>query len=389
MSSDKLLNNATPSTKGTIYQLCVAVEKCYEMVLGQKVLIECQGDVTIPDSQQVETKFYSDALTDNHPNIWKTLLNWMQDGFDPTTYSSLILYTTQQFGERSTISEWNGLILQQRIEALEGINRLAEERELERHKKAPGGQSKIPDVLSHQRFVLDALRRSKLHQVLERFAIEACSPNLSELHTIIKQRNIKGILEGKKDDFLNALIGFITKADEARGKNWEITYEEFDEKVGDLNTLYCRETRVFPKKYLDCSQPQNAQQLKDQHNYTFVRKIRDIEYHEVVPKAVSDYIAALRTLHEEFKNYEVPPQRTKNYAEELIELFTIRYRKACRGCIDIIKESKDFLDDTTAEEPRSFEGFDDRPPLSFRNGLLHSQLDDEDKNLKWRLEKHE
>lgn len=387
MSSDKLLNDATASTKGTIYQLCVAVEKCYEMVRGQKVLIECQGDVTVFESQQVETKFYSDALTDNHPNIWKTLLNWMQDGFDPTEYSSLILFTTQQFGERATISEWNGLTLPQRIEKLEGINRLAEERELKRQKVAAGGQSKIPDVLFHQRFVLDTLRRSKLRQVLEKFVIEACSPDLPELHTLIKQRNIKGILEGKKDDFLNALIGFITKAGEPRSKNWEITYEEFDKKVGDLTTLYCRETRVFPKKYLNYSQRQDAQQLNDQHNYTFVQKIRNIEYPEVIPEAVSDYIVALKTVNDEFKNYEVPPQRTKNYAEELIKLFTTRYRRACRGCIDIIKESKDFFDDTTADEPRSFEGFDDRPPLSFRNGLLHSELDDNDKNLKWRLKK--
>ena len=387
MSSDKLLHDATSSTKGTIYQLCVAVEKCYEMVIGQKVLIECQGDVTIPDSQQIETKFYSGVLTDNHPNIWKTLINWMQDGFDPTRYSSLILYTTQQFGERSTISEWNGMTLQRRIETLEGINRLEEERELERQKKATGGQSKIPDVLCHQRFVLHALHRSKLLQVLDRFVIEACSPNLPDLHTFIKQRNIKGILEGKKDDFLSALIGFVTKADEHRGKNWEITYDEFDKKVGDLNTLYCRETRVFPKKYLDYSKQPAAPQLRDHHNYTFVQKIHDIEYHEAIPEAVSDYIAALKTVNDEFKNYEVPYKRTNNYAEELIKLFKKRYSSTCRGCIDIIRDSKTFFDNITVEEPRSFEGFDDRPPLAFRNGLLHSQLDDIDKDLKWRLEK--
>lgn len=43
MSADKLRQDATASTKGTIYQLCVAVQKCYEMVDGQKVLIESEA----------------------------------------------------------------------------------------------------------------------------------------------------------------------------------------------------------------------------------------------------------------------------------------------------------------------------------------------------------
>src|SRR5574340_163512 len=126
MSADKLAQDATASTKGTIYQLCVAVQKCYEMVAGQKVLIESMGDVTIPGAQQVETKLYVDVLTDNHPNFWNTLHNWMQDGFDSTQYAALILYTTQQFGERATISEWNRSTPDQRRAILEAINQSAE-----------------------------------------------------------------------------------------------------------------------------------------------------------------------------------------------------------------------------------------------------------------------
>jgi hypothetical protein len=45
--TEKQRNDATESIKGTIYQLCVAVQKCYEMLRGQVVLIESQGDVSI------------------------------------------------------------------------------------------------------------------------------------------------------------------------------------------------------------------------------------------------------------------------------------------------------------------------------------------------------
>lgn len=59
--------DATASTKGTLYQLWIAVLKCYEMFKnGQKILIETQGDITRVDDVQIEVKQYSDLLTDNH-----------------------------------------------------------------------------------------------------------------------------------------------------------------------------------------------------------------------------------------------------------------------------------------------------------------------------------
>lgn len=384
MSAERLIHDATSSTKGTIYQLCVAVQKCYEMVAGQKVLIESQGDVTILNSQQVETKLYSDFLTDNHKNFWNTLNNWMQDGFDATPYVSLILYTTQQFGERATISKWNEVTSQERLEILEAIHRQAEERESERQNEASDVKPKTPDVLLLQRLVVDLSRRDKLNQVIERFVIEACSPTLPELHTLIKQQYIKGILDGKKDDFLDSLIGFIIQAPATREQRWEITYDHFDKKVGDLNNLYCRETRVFLRKHFDSAKLSDILQVDAHRDHAFVLKIQDIEHLPAIPKAVRDYLGAVQTINEEFKNYEVPPSRTKNYADELVQIFEARYRIASRKCMDIIADSQDFFENITVEEPREFEGFD-RPPMAFRNGLLHTQLDDDDKDLQWRL----
>jgi len=385
MSANRLIHDATASTKGTIYQLCVAVQKCYEMVADQKVLIESQGDVTIPDSQQVETKHYSDALTDNHPNIWKTLRNWMQDDFYPEPYTSLMLYTTQQFGERATISKWNEETLQNRLKVLEAIHSQAEEQESERQNKASDAKPKTPDVLLIQRFVLDLSRRDKLNQVIERFVIEACSPTLPELHTVIKQTKMKGILDGKRDDFLNALIGFITRPQSTKTQRWEITYDSFDKKVGNLTALYNRETRMFPRKHFDSPKLPDSHQVDAHNNHTFVQKIQDIEYPTVIPKAVMNYLGAVQTVNDEFKNYEVPQSRTNRYVDELVEIFEARHHIASRKCTNIVADSQNFFDEVTVDEPREFEGFD-RPPMAFRNGLLHTQLDDDEKDLQWRLE---
>jgi len=58
------------------------------------------------------------------------------------------------------------------------------------------------------------------------------------------------------------------------------------------------------------------------------------------------------------------------------------------GCAlaTLIKDSQIFFDEITIEEPLEFEGFK-RPPIGFRNGLLHTQLDDIDRKLQWKLEK--
>ena len=299
-------------------------------------------------------------------------------------YVSLILYTTQQFGERATISKWNEATSKERLEILEAIHRQAEERESERQNETSDVKPKTSDVLLLQRLVLDLSRRDKLNQVIERFVIEACSPTLPELHTLIKQQYIKGILDGKKDDFLDSLIGFITQAPATREQRWEITYDNFDKKVGDLNNIYCRETRAFPRKHFDSAKLPNIIQMDAHRDHAFVQKIQDIEHLPAIPKAVRDYLGAVQTINEEFKNYEVPPSRTKNYADELVQIFEARYSIASRKCMDIIADSQDFFENITVEEPREFEGFD-RPPMAFRNGLLHTQLDDLDKDLQWRL----
>ena len=358
------------------------------MVAGQKVLIESQGDVTIPDSQQVETKHYDNSLTDNHNNFWNTLYNWMQDGFNITPYTSLILYTTQQFGERATISKWNEATHKDRLEILEAIHNQAEERESKRQNESSAAGLKTPSVLLHQRYVLNPSRRIKLLQVIEKYVIEACSPTLPELHTLIQQQHIKGILDGKKEDFLNELIGFITQSHAPKEQNWEITYDSFDKKIGDLTNLYCRETRAFPRKHFNKSKLPDTHQLNAHFDHAFVQKIKDIEHSIVIPEAVRDYMGAVKTISDEFKNYEVPPSRTENYANELVEIFEKRYRVASRKYADIIADSQTFFDEFTAVEPREFEGFN-RPPMAFRNGLLHIQLDDDEKNLQWRLEKYE
>jgi hypothetical protein len=383
MGTRHLAQDASESIKGNIYGFYLAVQKCFEMVSGQKVLIEKCGDVTIDGVEQIEAKHCHDPLTDNHINLWKTLRNWTQAGFDPLTYMSLLLVTTQKFGANATIAEWNEADANRRLDILHTIHREAEERE---HRRSNGTQNHSPpECLSLQRVVLAPSSQQKLEAVVKRFLIVAKSPGMDDLYKRITQQHCKGILRGKQEDFLDALVGFVISSRVASQSNWEVGYEEFVERVATLTTQFCRGTQVFPAKYLSATVSAVLPTQDSHPPQLFVQKLHDIEYDEVIGEAMRDYIRASKTILEEFKNYEICDMRYLDYIQEVLSVFHPRYRSASRRVsVDIVKASQCFYDEITSEESPTFPGFD-RPPRTFRNGLLHMHMDEPKHNLKWKL----
>lgn len=377
----KLAHDATASVSGTFYQIGVAVLQCWKMTKGQKVLIEKLGDVSVEGVSQIETKLYSDNLTDGHINLWKTIANWLQEGFDPAAYSSLILYTNQPLGSRGTLGEWNSATAEKRIQILRDIrDRMKSNADWD---ASADGSKSSSKVLRFQEAVLDLKNRQKLTHVVERFHIEHGSPDLPGIHSLIKERFIKGIPGGNIDSYFDAIVGFVVRPT-FEEVSWEISYEDFSKQVGSLNTIYCRETRVFPQKYFSGAGAPSGELVSQHIEHRFVEQLKSIEHHEVIPIAVRDYVSSLKTVREEFGNYEVPPSRAETYSNELLEKFKARYRVACRNCTNIIPNSQNFYDTFTSEAPHAFVGFE-VPPVAFRNGILHSQMDDEKLGLKWKV----
>ncbi len=383
---NKPKNEAKASAKAIIFQICIAVKKCFELLKGEKVFIEDFGDVTISGKEQIEAKQYSDVLTDNHPNFWKTLKNWLDKNFKENNYKSLILLTTQSYSPNTNLRFFNNLSTANKFKLLKTICNKSESCFLDRQKESEKEISPSK-VLSWQRFIFDSSNEDKLLKILSKIEIAANSPNLNELYSQIIEREIKGVLEGKKEDFLNSLIGFVAKPGQKNESFWEITFEEFSEKLKDLNSLYCMETRRFPKKYLDDDSLPNSLPPGEKEPL-FIKKIKDIPYDDVIPNAVADYLKTFETINEEFKNYEIPFTRLDSYRKNLIMVFSTKYKIACRHCKNPETDSKNFYDETICSDPMRMEGFD-IVPYGFRNGLLHIEQNDQEKNLFWRLLKED
>ncbi|WP_347274315.1 hypothetical protein [Candidatus Kuenenia sp.] len=54
--SSKQKHEGSSSIVGTIYQFYIAIDKCFELLDGEKVIIEKYGDVTVSDKYQIEVK---------------------------------------------------------------------------------------------------------------------------------------------------------------------------------------------------------------------------------------------------------------------------------------------------------------------------------------------
>lgn len=372
--SNSLKHDSTKTFKPIIYQFLVALEKCFEMQDDESVWIEKYGDVTNSNGEQIEVKDYQKDLTDLDHNVWKTMKNWLDGGFDTTYYHSLILLTTQTISSKSKFVDWNNKNKDEKLKILNSI-----EEEFNKQKEKSDTTQKLLNS------VLDSSKNDKLLEILEKFSIQSEADNDETLYKKLIETRTDGILEEKRDDYLDSLMGHIIKPEITSG-GWEIKNKEFRQKTNSLIETYTSKTKIFPKIEI---KPITDEDVATHQSYSFVKKIEDIEYEEVKSDAISDFIYARRTLNEELKNYEISKKEYDSYENEIFRSFETKHRKALRSAnsANHINKSKDLFDDVTDEIAPDFYNFNDTPK-SYRNGLLHEIADDDDNPTKliWKLE---
>jgi len=377
----KVANDATVSLAGSIFQFCVALNQCFHLSKSESLWIERFGDVTTSDIQ-IETKQYADNLTDNHPNLWKTLKNWCDGSFDHAPYSKLVLLTTQSIGPQCQLQKWNDAGAADRVSILEAIWNAAEKKfEAVRGKKP---QAKPSGVLTIQRELMKASNRQKLLEVIGRVLISSDSEGMHELWDKMKYLWGKGVLEAKRQAFLEGALGAIINPKIIKG-GWEITFDSFDATIAELKRTYGRGTLIFPKKY-QVSVAKIGQDEVDLHQEkNFVKKIVEIGYQgKILSRAISNYLYANDTVLKDFKEYEISPESCQSYVDTLVGIHETKLRSAKRNMgSDQVGASQTFYDDITGADAQPFPGFD-ATPVDFRNGVYHMLADEKDE-IVWRL----
>ncbi len=350
-----------------IFQFLVALERCFEMQEGQSVYIERFGDVSVigdGDAIQIESKYYKRDLSDLDENVWNTISNWIDSSFPLEKFSSLVLLTTQKVGKRSKWNGWNEKSFSERKTILDEIRRKRTKSEI--IKKifekvfSPDNSSRLKDIA--KKLTLDYLPND----------------NVSYYN---KLRDIHGshLPKIQRERYINALYGYIISP-HAIENNWEIKYADFNKEEIEFSKKLQENTTIFPDKIKLAD--------IDANKYTespFVQKIKDIEYDEVLPEAVSDYAHTAQMIIQEIKISPTIKSSYDEYEENLERKYKTRYRKACRNCgeDEIINKSQDLYDDIMLSDDGTFHTYKAIPSY-FHSGVMHILAED-NPEVVWKL----
>lgn len=368
---DKLGFDSTSTVKGFLFQFLVALEKCFEMQEGQSVYIERFGDVSFvgkEGSKQIESKYYEKDLTDLDKNVWNTLANWMDESFELDKFSALVLLTTQKVGARSKWRDWNNKSVSDRKIILNEIHNCFEKK-----------RDKSEELQRIMNKVFDAKKTSRLDEIAKKLTMDHLTMDGNCYYNKLKDVYGRHIPKIQRSKYINALYGYIINP-HVVDNNWQITYDNFGREEEELSKKLQENTAIFPEK-------KNLGDINvDEYlSNAFVSKIQDINYPDVIPEAVSDYVHAGHLIVEDIEISPTIKASYDVYEENLERKYKSKYRTACRNCktTEIINKSKDFFDDVTGASEEGFHTFT-TVPLFFHNGVMHI-LANEKKDIVWKL----
>ncbi|HDR1156069.1 TPA: hypothetical protein QB234_000758 [Pasteurella multocida] len=358
----KTKNSALITALAFHYQVLVGLDKCFKLKEGESIFFEKDGDVSLvgqndSSSLQMEIKNYSDSLTDNHLNFWKTLKNWLQPEFNQAKYGYLILHTTQPFGVSSTLKNWNTIDIEERLELIRKI--------------CSKNESSTSEVANIQKEIISS-DEQLLRKILGKIYLYTIADNGDELIEKIK-RELKGIPDNNLSCYLNALVGYLYG--ESKSACWEIKYERFKEILIHITSTYAQKTFTFPNF---TGQSASEDEIDKNKTKLFVTKILDIDYEDVLPEAIGNWLEVVNSLMLDLDNSPIYQNMTNDYQRQLISMFKSRFSTASRNK----HNPKDLYDEVIGTPPSSMKD-QGTPHLAYKNGLLHHAMDDSLQGLKW------
>lgn len=353
-------NSALITTQAFHYQNIIALEKCFDMQEGDMIYLEKDGDISHYSDlsnrgSQIEVKDVQTALTDHHETFWKTLKNWLAPEFNHKQYKNLILHTTQPFGKRTKLANWNDKVPQDKHQILKDIC---------------SKNTSESEVAKMQKLILNT-DESKLLEIIEKIVLITESANKNEILNKIKSEKLLGIPKNNQQAFIENLIGFIYEL--GNKEVWSISYSIFQEKLIDLTSRFSRQEFTFPE-FIGATA--TTQEITENETKVFVTKIKDIDYEEVIPDAIGNWLEFTKSLCQDLDNSPVYLEKTKQYHNEIITQYKTQHRKAKRNHYP----PKDLYDDTVSSHPLLINNY--RPHIAYRNGIIHDAMDT-NADLKW------
>jgi len=188
-----------------------------------------------------------------------------------------------------------------------------------------------------------------------------------------------GIPKSNLKSYLQGLIGFVYA--QATRQSWSIKHQEFAAKCEELTALLCKKEFTFP---VFTGYEASELEVEFHQDKPFVQKIKEIEHHEMIPDAVGNWLELQNSLVEQLDEFPLYKNKTITYQSQLVKKYKLAYSSAQLEVTDLIISSKLLYNKIISEQPLNMGN--DIPPLEYKNGLIHDAMDDEERDLKWKIE---
>lgn len=386
--------DATLLFKALQYQLVVAVEYCYDLNEDECLWLEVLGDVTVPGKTQTEVKLYSDSLTDGHANFWNTLKNWLHENFDRTSFKSLVLLTTQEFGAQTQLKGWNAATPAERLSIMESIAAASQASATKKAKKeSEAGEvaSKPSKSQTLQQYVMATERRDALMEVLERMHITTGADSLEQRLQTYQTRHLKPIRPSKYQQFIYELLGFICSPGLVIG-GWQITHRAFTDKLSELTHRYMKHPKTFPP--VDMASLKKSIDVEQIRPMPFAQKIVEIGGEQYLKRAALHRVVAQTTISDLYTDGVLFKPMVDLYLSNHLTQHQYGRELAMLRCTGVAcstelnARSMKFFLERNGLPAEPFCSLEHTMP-EFRNGIYHmlagENPEDEDDEFHWRL----
>ena len=337
---------------------------------GESVYIETFGDVSVlggDNPTQIESKCYKTDLTDLDENVWNTIHNWMRDGFPIEKFSSLFLLTTQKVGKKTEWRDWNKKGFEDKLKTFYRIKECFD--------KKKRRSEKLKSMMDN---IFDTSKRKRLEEIIKKLFIDCLNTNDEQFYKSLLNRG-KSIPKIQRSKYINSLLGWIIRPQ----KKWTISNEDFEKEAQEIAEKLRENTVVFPDK-LRLTDIKHEEYEEN----AFVRKIKDIEYEEVIPEAVDDYVHTVLLIEQELRESLAIRTQFEEYEKSVEKRYRTEYRKASRinETKEPLKRSQDLYDNVTLANDGTFHTYNSVPSY-FHNGVMQILADDKD-DIVWLLKGH-
>ncbi|CAG19990.1 hypothetical protein [Photobacterium profundum] len=226
--TDGFSNNATPKYLGYVYQVLIAIEKCFEAQPNETIWIECFGDVYDGHTfTEVKHHFGHHNLTSNSKDFWNTLKNLVVE--DSLQFEKMVLHTTSTILDNSIFHDWNELCGEERFEKIKSYE--------------PCDTTK-----SNYEKIFKEASNKEIKSILSKFTIEYSRlPIDQQWKCLIDKRKLRCLSEQYREDVLHWIYSYINKRAIDNRKFWKININDFDDAFQFQVNRYGGNKIPFPK----------------------------------------------------------------------------------------------------------------------------------------------